>query len=531
MALKECRRRGAPSVAIGCLSAWTAVCLGLTGCQTKLDSIETVLRRQSAALARLPEEDRGWKHHYEADLAAEAADAAPWPGLLTLEQARAIALRANPDIHAARARIDQALARIGEARASYFPAVTLGHSSTQTFQTPSSQNRFDIPSTQTPFTGLTDLQNFDLSTLLQVLSSPLFGAQSYGSVGESFSEHSSTLSTTWTLFDGFSREASVLAAKYAHRAFQMSLADAQRLLSQAVEAAYYQAQLGREQLRIARADEGFSEEQLEVAQKRLEAGKASQADVLNFEVRLRAAQANVVASIGLLNSARTVLAELMGIDDARLPEHTELSPLAEESAEELTSPDADEWVERALASRPDLSQKEYELKAKTEEVQAAKGQFSPSLSLSGSYGFDRLSNMRYRKNDQASAGALEFRWQLFTGGFRTSRVRFVEAKRWESAAQLRRLRQKVASDVRQAAIALIDTQEQVRLQRLNLVSATENRRIVKAEYGAGKASLVRLNQAQRDLVETDAALAQARIRLRQAWSDLRAAASAYPTPG
>jgi len=222
---------------------------------------------------------------------------------------------------------------------------------------------------------------------------------------------------------------------------------------------------------------------------------------------------------------------LMGIDDARLPEHTELSPLAEESAEELTSPDADEWVERALASRPDLSQKEYELKAKTEEVQAAKGQFSPSLSLSGSYGFDRLSNMRYRKNDQASAGALEFRWQLFTGGFRTSRVRFVEAKRWESAAQLRRLRQKVASDVRQAAIALIDTQEQVRLQRLNLVSATENRRIVKAEYGAGKASLVRLNQAQRDLVETDAALAQARIRLRQAWSDLRAAASAYPTPG
>jgi outer membrane protein TolC len=171
---------------------------------------------------------------------------------------------------------------------------------------------------------------------------------------------------------------------------------------------------------------------------------------------------------------------------------------------------------------------EFEVKAKTAEVQAAKGQFSPSVTLSGSYGFDRMSNIGYGKHDQASAGAIELRWQLFTGGLRTSRVRFTEAERWELAARLRRLRQQVTSEVRQAVIAVIDAQEQARLQRLNLVSATENRRIVEAEYTAGKASLVRLNQAQRDLVETDAALAQARIRLRRAWSELRSAAAAYP---
>ena len=44
---------------------------------------------------------------------------------------------------------------------------------------------------------------------------------------------------------------------------------------------------------------------------------------------------------------------------------------------------------------------------------------------------------------------------------------------------------------------------------------------------AGKSSLVRLNEAQRDLVQTEVDLARARIRLRQAWSDLRAAAGAY----
>jgi hypothetical protein len=40
---------------------------------------------------------------------------------------------------------------------------------------------------------------------------------------------------------------------------------------------------------------------------------------------------------------------------------------------------------------------------------------------------------------------------------------------------------------------------------------------------------VRLNQAQRDLIETDAGLALARIRLRQAWTDLRAAAAVHLT--
>ena len=95
---------------------------------------------------------------------------------------------------------------------------------------------------------VTSLQDLDLGTVLQLLSSPLFGARTFGGIGRSFSQHSSTISASWTLFDGFSREASVLATKYAHKAARMSLADAQRLLSQAVETAYYQAQLGREHL-------------------------------------------------------------------------------------------------------------------------------------------------------------------------------------------------------------------------------------------------------------------------------------------
>ena len=50
---------------------------------------------------------------------------------------------------------------------------------------------------------------------------------------------------------------------------------------------------------------------------------------------------------------------------------------------------------------------------------------------------------------------------------------------------------------------------------------------MEAGYRAGKDDLTRLNDAQRDVIRADANLALARIRLRQAWSDLAAAAATH----
>ncbi|RME37995.1 MAG: hypothetical protein D6788_08305, partial [Planctomycetota bacterium] len=145
--------------------------------------------------------------------------------------------------------------------------------------------------------------------------------------------------------------------------------------------------------------------------------------------------------------------------------------------------------------------------------------------LSGSWGFDRSSTLRYRVDDQSSAGAIELRWDLYTGGARRARLRQAWAGWSEAAARLARLRLTVASEVRSAVISVTDAQEQIRLQRESLKTALENRRMVQAAYLAGKETLTRLNEAQRDVIEADANLARARIQLRQAWSDLYAAAA------
>lgn len=494
-------------------------------CSAPHDSIDSMIARQRNALAKLPAEDRARMVGPPAS-GEESGRSVP-AGVLGLADARRIALEANPDVHAARARLEASLARIAEARSFYFPQVAAVHNSTRTLQTSNRLSRF--------YKSIAPDESFPVipenPTLIDIFNTFVQQVRSRDtlSVGNqnSFSDHSTSLTATWLLFDGFAREARLLGAKHAYHASAMGVGEVERLLVRAIDVAYHQAQLGREQIRIAQADEQFSTEQLTHAQRNFEAGRMSRADVLNFEVRVRAAQVNVVAARGLRETGRVVLAELMALPGARLPGNVKLAELEDDGEAPLEPPDADEWIDRAMRLRPDLAQARYVLEARAEKVNLAKGQFSPQVSLQGSWGLERSSNLRYEDGDQASAIAVEVRWQLFTGGFRTSQLRRARADWWEAHAGLESKRLEVAADVRQAVVDVVDAQEQVKLQRANLGSARENRRLVELEYRAGKSSLVRLNEAQRDLVQTEVDLARARIRLRQAWSDLRAAGGAY----
>ncbi len=502
---------------------FTACC----GCRARFDEVQMIVDRHAAAVSRLPEEERALLMPYEPPVAGEQVETVLPAGTLDLDEARAIAVRANPDIHAAQARLSGALARIMEARSRYFPSLTFTHTSTRTFHTPASRNRLNTalqPSQPVPTD--TSVNEFTVTTLINALRRPLMGDDKPKGDSNAFSEHSTALTASWTLFDGFVRDAKLLASKHMYHAAGASLADIERLIVQAVDAAYYQIQLADERLRIAKADEAFSQDQLIETGKLRDAGRATKADVDNFRVRVLAAQANVTEAEGLWETGRTILAELMALS-RRLPDDLTFSPLADETEEEMALPDAEPWIRRALENRPDLVQLEHLLKSTRENLRATQGLYMPTITVSASWGFDHGSNLRYSVQDQSSAAVLECRWDLFTGGARQARVRVAQCDVLETGAILKRFRLAVESQVQRAIIDLNDTQRQIRLRRESLDTSFENRRIIQARYLAGKETLTRLNESQRDYIAADADLALARIRLRLAWSDLHAAAATY----
>lgn len=522
-----------PRVAVSC--AVVAAGLAGAGCRRAEPRVQSAIDEHRRG--RVARSDRsglgagdpmGAADRSRPETGVEAPQPAPPESLLprdvlSLDAARGVALEANPDIHSARARLEAAQARIQEAQARYFPTLLLNHTSARTFQTPVTRNRLATllqPTSAVPV-DVAEPQTFVLTALLDAIRRPLFGGASGSS--NPFSEHTTSLTASWTLFDGFIREAQVLSAKYVHSASKESQRDVRRLVVHAVDTAYFRAQLGEEQIRIAMADQAFSDEQLSATQKLMQAGHASQADVDNFRIRGISARAAVTAAVGAKETARVVLAELMGLGSGELPAALGLSGLAEESPAEMATPGSSAVLEAAMRDRPDLRQLEQLVAASLQDVRAAKGFYSPSVLLNGSWGYDRAANVHYSDDDQSSAGALEVRWELYSGGVRDARVRIAEAQHTEAAANLTRLRLKVQSDVRSAVIALQNAQEQIRLHRETLVTAIETRRIIQAAYVAGKESLTRLNEAQRDVITADANLALARIRLRQAWSDLDSA--------
>jgi outer membrane protein TolC len=502
----------------------------MTGCQEPADGVETAIERHRKAVAPLEPLPRPLASVPLQNTAPEAAPETTLPtGVLTLETARAVAVVSNPDVHAAQARVEAAAARIDEALARFYPVVVFTQTYVRTFQTPASRNRLATLLQPQPFLPAdVDSSSLAVTALLNAIRRPLFG---YGRVTGNtnpFSENSTAFTTSWVVFDGFVREAQVLAAKYIHSASEQSRIDVERLIQNAVDSAYHQVQLAEERLRIARADEEFSREQLEETEKLRQAGRASQSDVDNFRVRMLSAQANVTASEGQRGTGRLVLAELMGLPGGELPADLVLSSLQLETDQEMTAPEAAASVDQALQARPDIRQLEDLVSSREEEVRIAKGLFSPVTTVSGSWGFDHPETLRYGEEDQSSAAAVEFRWELYTGGAREAQLRGAEAMRTESVANLNRLRLSVQSEVRGAVIDVIDAQQQILLQRESLTTAAENRRIVQASYLAGKETLSRLNETQRDYITAEANLALARIRLRQAWSDLNSAISASP---
>jgi outer membrane protein len=101
-----------------------------------------------------------------------------------------------------------------------------------------------------------------------------------------------------------------------------------------------------------------------------------------------------------------------------------------------------------------------------------------------------------------------------------SQVSEARHRKVELEKSLEELTLSVSSDIRSSAASVAMAQTQVALQRENVELVQRTRDMVEKEYNAGQESLVRLNEAQRDVTTARSNLALALVALRQAWIEL-----------
>lgn len=395
------------------------------------------------------------------------------PTVLTLARSKFIARENSPTLASVRERMLQAQETIAQARATYLPTLSLDGSWNYTENT-------DAPST---------------------------------SSNENLYTHG--ISATQVLFDGFERKYSLVSAKWEERQSFEVQKEAESLLIWSVALAYLEVQLAREDIKIAASDIAYNHQLAKEAQAREKAGTGSLSDLLNFETKENSAKSSHIYAQQAYRESVYVLAALMGYKDSRLPPGMELASLETNTVQARVPGDTNGEMETFLKNRPDLKQNQYAIQIAQADIQEEKSDFFPTVSLTGSYGTSSVYETHYL-NDKDYMGAnlgIRVSFELFSGGSTRSKVRQAQSKKRELENNLEEAKIEAQSEIRSAADNIASAKEQLGLQEKNAGLVEKTRDLVEKEFKAGQQSLVRLNQAQNDLVVTLGDLASARVAL------------------
>lgn len=417
--------------------------------------------------------------------------------VLDLDTSQRIALAENPSIAAAQDRVRQAMQRVKQAQSAYWP----------TLDASASYSRVSLPQSS--------LLSFQPMPGIPGIDDP----EDYFNLG---------LQANWLLFRGLERKYANASARAAERGSQEAERDARRLLVASVANSFYRAQLAREETAIVEANEDFNRRQAEDAKARQRVGTGSLSDVLNFEVQVNAAKSDLINAKRSYEVAMFGLAALLGIPESTFPSGLELVRLERETAEELVPPAPEDLIPYAKAHRADILQAEQTVERARQQIGVARANFFPTLGFYASLDGERPGDASFEGADFGDTLALSFSYNLFSGGLDAARFREAKARRDEEKKNLANLTNNVVSEVRTATARVAATQQELVLQRSNAALVKQNRDLVEKEYAAGQGSLVRLNEAQRDLVTAQARLALALVSLRLAWHNLRTTTGEIP---
>jgi len=406
--------------------------------------------------------------------------------VLDLKTAQRIALQANPSIAAATARVEQARARVRQAMAAWWPSLDVNAGGTH----------------------------------IRTSASTLYFFQPSGLI---YDEYTAGIQASWVLFDGFYRSFKQKAAQFGEKSVMAAHTDVQRLLVASVAQAFLNVQLAQTKVRIARADRDFYSQQLRDAENRYKVGTGAWGDILNIKVQLNSARTSLMLSGREYEAAGYGLAALLGIPDAAFPKQVILADLDRDFDTGSDDERADLLIDEALQQRPDVHQVEMRLQGADAESGSAKAAFYPKLRLAGAVNGVRYGDAALNSDDFGNTVSLNLTWNLFSGGADRARLFEAEQQQREAGYTLANLRNQVAAEVRRDIALLAAAREQVRLQRDTVKLVEENRDLARNEYEAGEASLVRLNEAQRNLTTTYSRLAQALVAFHQARQNLLAA--------
>ncbi len=386
---------------------------------------------------------------------------------LTLDRVIAEVLVRNPELQAAKARIEQAQAKLDEVNAAFFPKITAGVSYTHTndpsraFGLIVAQRRFDF--------------GMDINR-------PGF-----------VEDFRPEISASWSLFRGGQDWYARQAAELGIDAARLQQAELQNRLAAAASQAFYALLEAPRRIEVADKTLATVDKQLELMHARLREGTALESDVLSLKVRLAQAQKSRIRAENAEAAARTALATLLALPTDTPIEIRDQSARLPENEGRI-----EDWLRLAFDRRPEWLAVQTQVVAREKELQAASGERLPRVDAFVVYGMNSQ-NPRFATSRDNWTMGMQAKVDLFSGGATTARIRQARQRLEEAKAAAEHTRLAVEQEVRQAWLNLREALARLKVAESAVAAAEAALRQVTAQYRAGTASVTRFLEAETDL--------------------------------
>jgi outer membrane protein TolC len=321
------------------------------------------------------------------------------------------------------------------------------------------------------------------------------------------------LTAQWVLFDSGERGGRRKSAK----AVQKAAAETERQMRQdvvmAVHQAFYECVAAKEARSVADAVLARAGDHLKLAQDKIKAGAAAQADESRVQVEVANAKLGVLRAESRLRIARGSLNTVMGL--------TAEGPMDVVKPEDVVMPPGGvkigDLMDQALKDRPDLQIAVQHVAAARADVAAAKSAYGPKVTAQGSYD-RREGDLAGPDNEWLFGVSVDL--PLFSGFGTVHRVSKAQAALSQTEAECQQRVLNVRNEIWTAYSRLLESYQSVQATVTQVSDAGESRRLAMERYKAGAGTM-------NDLLDAETALARSEATQIEAQKDYHVADAAF----
>ncbi len=282
------------------------------------------------------------------------------------------------------------------------------------------------------------------------------------------------------------------------------VASTEREVKLRVHEAFYSLLLANRLVEVASETLAQRERQLDVAQKRFEAGVVNEFEVIRARVDVANAQPRVVQTQNAVRQAQARLNNLLARDQSAPidPEgRLEYVPLETLTLEEVTA--------RAIERRPELAALRVNQQIAEKDLEIARAGDKPEVTLQADYGYASEDFENLNANREVWAAGVFVRVPLFDGWRTRGQIAQASSQLRDSRIAIEQLRESISLEAKVSLDELTDSEQVIPATRLNITQAEKALELAETSYRYGVATFLDVTDAQLSLTvaQTDYATA------------------------